>query len=151
MNSPEAALLPAFKDRSDVKGNGLMLILTEDDLSQILSSYLYLETWCGHRGTSNKRVTVEGRSQYSLPEVGTAAGHCTHQYPTIPLRITDPANGHKAVQLSCDQGTFFWGRFVVNNARLRVALRDGHPDLVEAGPAQYLRTGMTTIGEAIRA
>ena len=137
VNSPEAALLPAFKDRSEVRGNGLMLILAEEDLGQISAADLYLEIWGGHPGTANKRVMVNGRSQYSLPEVGTAAGHCTHQYPTIPLRITDLVNGYNAVQFSCDQGASFWGHFIVDNACLRVALRRGHPDLIKADLADF--------------
>lgn len=137
VNAPEAGLLPRFKDRASPRGNGLMLILAEEDLSLLDAAELYVELWGGHPGTANKRVTVNGRGQYAIPEVGTAAKHCTHQYPTIPLKITDLVNGYNAVQFACDQGQSFWGHFIVENAALRTALKAGHPDLKKAGLAGF--------------
>ncbi len=137
VNAPEVVLHPSFMHRTEVRENGMMLVLIEENLSLLSGAELYLELWGGHPGTANKRVTVNGRSTYSLPEVGTAAENCTHSYPTIPLKITDLVNGYNAVQFACDQGTSFWGHFIVDNASLRAVLKDDHPDLKKAGLADF--------------
>jgi hypothetical protein len=129
VNAPAASLHPDFMHRNEVRGNGMMQILIREDLSRLTGAELYVELWGGHPGTANKRVTVNGRSTYTLPETGTAAGHCTHGYPTLPLKLTDMVNGYNALQFACDQGTTFWGHFIVDNAALRVTLEDDHPDL----------------------
>jgi hypothetical protein len=129
VNAPEAGLLPRFKDRPEPRGNGMMLVLAEEDLTLLDAAELYLELWGGHPGTANKRVGINGRSTYPIPEVGTAEKYCTHQYPTIPLKITDLVNGWNALQFACDQGQSFWGHFIVDNAALRVGLKADHPDL----------------------
>jgi len=97
VNAPEASLHPQFMYRDEVQGNGMMLIRIDEDLAQLDGAELYCEIWGGHPGTANKRVCLNGRSTYALPEVGTAAGHCTHQYPTLPLVLTDLVNGYKAL------------------------------------------------------
>jgi len=133
VNSPEAALHPSFKDRPEVRGNGMMLIRIDEDLTRLAGAELYVELWGGHPQTAAKRVTINGRSTYPLPDAGTAAGHCTHAYPAVPLKITDLVDGYNAIQFACDQGKSFWGHFIVDNARLDAILRDDHPDLVKAG------------------
>ena len=54
-------------------------------------------------------------------------------YPTLALKITDLVDGYNALQFACDQGTSFWGHFIVDEACLRAVLNEDHPDLKEAG------------------
>jgi hypothetical protein len=136
VNSPEASVHPEFMYRSEARENGMMQVLINEDLQQLDGAKLYLETWGGHPGTANKRVMINGRSLYPLPEVGTADGNCTHSYPIIPLKITDLVNGYNAIQFACDQGTSFWGHFIIDNACLMTILKDNHPDLDKAGIAR---------------
>ena len=138
VNAPEAVLQPSFMNRSEVRGNGMMQILMEEDLSKLSGAELYFELWGGHPGTASKRVTLNGRSTYSLPEVGAPANNCTHSYPTIPVKITDLVNGYNVLQFACDQGTSFWGHFIVDNASLRAVLKDNDPDLRKAGLADVV-------------
>jgi hypothetical protein len=137
VNAPQAVLDPATRSRREVRASGMMQIEMEEDLSTIVSAELHADLWGGHPGTANKRVTVNGRSTYPLPETGTAAGHCTHSYPIIPLQLTDLVTGYNALQFACDQGTSFWGHFIVDEAALRVGLRDSHPDLTSLGLSAF--------------
>jgi hypothetical protein len=133
VNAPDAVLNPNYSQRVEVRENGMMLIPINEDLRQIYRAELYLELWGGHPGTANKRVTVNGRSTYSIQDVGTFNKHCTHQYPTLYLQPTDLVNGHNAFQFACDRGSSFWGHFIVDNAALRIELRRDHQDLQKAG------------------
>lgn len=136
INSPEA-VLGGFGGRVEARENGLMTIATDENLFQITGAEAYAELWGGHPGTANKRVTINGRSTYQLPKVGTEDGHCTFSYPVIKLATTDLVNGWNALQWSVDQGTAFWGHAMVDQACLRVALTNGHPRLVERGLAEF--------------
>lgn len=133
VNAPETSLHPSFMHRSEARGNGMMQIRIDEDLAQLDAAYLYLEIWGGHPGTANKRVSINGRSTYSLPEVGTEEGHCTHMYPVLPLKITDLVNGYNAIQLACDRGSTFWGHFIVESACLMLTFKPDHPLLQESG------------------
>ncbi len=133
VNDPEVALNPRFMYRSEPRGNGMMQIRIEEDLAQLGAAELYLELWGGHPGTANKRVTINGRSQHSIADNGTAGGNCTHLYPTLALKITDLVNGYNALQFACDKGSSFWGHFIVENAVLRLALKPDHADLKKFG------------------
>jgi hypothetical protein len=133
VNAPDAVLNPNYSQRVEVRENGMMLIPINEDLRQIYRAELYLELWGGHPGTANKRVTVNGRSTYSIQDVGTFNKHCTHQYPTLYLQPTDLVNGYNAFQFACDRGSSFWGHFIVDNAALRIELRRNHQDLQKAG------------------
>lgn len=137
VNSPEVVLHPTFGKRIEARENGLMLIFAEEDLSLLTAAEIYLEMWGGHPGTANKRMTVNGRSTYPLPRVGTEETHCTYHYPSISLKISDLVNGYNACQFAVDQGTTFWGHALVDNAGLRVALTNGHPDLRASGLAGF--------------
>jgi len=139
INSPEA-VLGEFGGRVEARENGLMTIEADEDLFQITGAELYAELWGGHPGTANKRVTINGRSTYQLPKVGTEDGHCTFSYPVIKLATTDLVNGWNAVQWNVEQGTTFWGHAMVDQACLRVALTNGHPRLVEQGLAEFTAT-----------
>jgi hypothetical protein len=136
VNAPEVVLDPRFMYRSEVRENGLMIILIDEDLARLTGAELYLELWGGHPKSGEKRVTVNGRSTYALPDVGTAHS-CTHSYPTVPLKVTDLVNGYNALQFAVDQGETFWGHFIVDGAVLRVELAEDHPDLAEAGLAGF--------------
>jgi hypothetical protein len=133
VNSPELVLHKLYGRREEARANGLMLIPAEEDLFQLTGAELYLESWGGHPGTANKRVTVNGRSTYDLPRVGAEDGHCTYGYPVIQLGKTDLVNGWNAFQFALDLGHTFWGHMIIDEACLRVALTNGHPDLVKAG------------------
>jgi hypothetical protein len=137
VNAPETSVTPPWMYRSEARGNGMMLILIEEDLALLESAALYAELWGGHPGTANKRLSINGRSTYLLPEVGTADGHCTHNYPSIPLKLTDLVNGYNAVQFACDIGTGFWGHYIVDNAALHMVLQPQHPDLAKHGLSAF--------------
>ncbi|HEY2251227.1 MAG TPA: PQQ-dependent sugar dehydrogenase [Planctomycetaceae bacterium] len=132
VNDPLAALHPEFGKRSEPRGNGLMQIELTEPLARIAAAEVALELWGGHPGTANKRVAVNGRTTYAIPEIGTASGHCTHQYPVIRLERSDLVQAHNAFQFACDRGDSFWGHFIVDNACLRVELDSRHPALDEA-------------------
>ena len=89
--------------------------------------------WGGHPGTANKRVTINGRSTYHLPEVGTQERDCTHQYPTFNLRPIDLVDGYNSLQFACETGETFWGHYIVDRATLRIGLRPDDRRLVNAG------------------
>jgi hypothetical protein len=134
--SPDVILHPQFGKRQEVRENGMLQIEANEDLYQIDHAELYAELWGGHPGTVNKRVSVNGRSTYVLPEVGTKAGHCTYVYPRIDLKITDLVNGFNAFQWAVDNETF-WGNLLLDNAALRVRLKPDHTDLAESGLADF--------------
>ncbi len=137
VNAPESVLHPSYGKRSETTGNGMMQILMQEDLFELAGANFYMEIWGGHPGTANKRLTVNGRSTYSLPEVGTQNKNCTHMYPTIPLKITDLVRSYNVFQFACDQGNTFWGHFIVDNACLRAQLKKDHPDLEKAGLDEF--------------
>jgi hypothetical protein len=140
VNAPEISLHPTFGHRVEPRENGMMLIKAEEDLFLLTAAEFYCEAWGGHPGTANKRVTVNGRSTYPLPRVGTEDGHCTYFYPAVQLKITDLVNGYDAFQFALDQGTTFWGHMLVDNAAVRVALTNQHADLVKLGLADFTAT-----------
>lgn len=151
VNSAEVVLHPTYGKRVEARENGLMLIPAEEDLFSITGAELYLEMWGGHPGTAGKRVSVNGRNTYWLPRLGTEDGHCTYSYPVIPLERTDLVNGWNAFQLALDQGTTFWGHMMVDEACLRVALTNGHPDVAKLGLAGFVpRVIAAAAGDAMR-
>lgn len=153
VNSPEAVLHPEFGRRVEARENGLMLIRAEEDLFRLTGAEFYCEAWGGHPGTAGKRITVNGRATCWLPRVGTEEGHCTYFYPAVPLQRTDLVNGYNAVQFAVDQGSTFWGHMLVDNAALRVALTNDHPDLRSLGLADFtvgVRATPLTTGEGFR-
>jgi hypothetical protein len=133
VNAPEVVVDPRFHQRNEPRGNGMMVIRADEDLLQLTGVELYLELWGGHPGTTHKRVTLNGRGTHLIREIGTADHHCTHQYPVIPLKITDLVNGYNAIQFACDTGTTFWGHFIVDEAALRMTLATNHPALAASG------------------
>ena len=137
VNAPEISLHPEYGHRVEPRENGMMLIKAEEDLFLLTAAEFYCEAWGGHPGTANKRITVNGRSSYYLPRVGTEDGHCTYFYPAVTLKISDLVNGYDAVQFALDQGTTFWGHMLVDNAAIRVALTNGHPDVARLGLADF--------------
>jgi hypothetical protein len=137
VNPPEVVLHPQFGPRVEARENGLMLIPAEENLFQIAGAELYLEMWGGHPGTAGKRVSVNGRNTYWFPRLGAEDGHCTYSYPVLPLERGDLVNGWNAFQLALDQGTTFWGHMMVDEACLRVALTNRHPDIVQLGLAEF--------------
>ena len=137
VNAPETSLTPAWMYRSEARENGMMLIRIDEDLALLEKAEIYAEIWGGHPGTAGKRLSINGRSTYALPEVGTSAGHCTYSYPRIPLKLADLVNGYNAIQFACDIGTGFWGHYIVDNAALNVVLQREHTDLTQLGLAAF--------------
>lgn len=137
VNAPEVSLHPSFGSRPEARAGGCLHLFAPDDPRLLAGAALYLELWGGHPGGANKRVTINGRSTHPIPEVGTADGHCTHQYPLIPLKLSDLVNGYNALQFALDQGTAFWGHFIVDEAALRLTLTNGHPAVANAGLANF--------------
>jgi len=136
VNAPEVVTHPTFGTRDEARGSGMLQILMEEDLHALTGAELYLELWGGHPGTANRRVTLNGRSTHGIREPGDGS-QCTHLYPTIPLRLTGLVNGYNALQFACDQGSSFWGHFIVDEACLRAVLKDDHPDLARSGLAGF--------------
>lgn len=137
VNDAFVAFHRAYKDRREVRSNGMMQIPVRVDVTSVRAAELYLEMWGGHAGTANKRVTVNGRTTYPIPENGAAQHQCTHQYPSLPLTITDVLRGHNVFQFACDRGSSFWGHYIVDEACLRFELPPGHAALAEASLAGF--------------
>jgi hypothetical protein len=137
VNPPELSLHPLYGRRVEAKENGLMLVRVPEDLYQLTGAEYVAELWGGHPGTAGKRVSVNGRLHWMFPRTGTEDGHCTYTYPVVPLRITDLVNGWNAFQWSLEQGTTFWGHALVNEACVRVALTNSHPDLARLGLTDF--------------
>ncbi len=133
VNSSDAVLNAQYGKRPEARENGMMLIEINETLSQIERAELYLEILGAEPGTLNKRLTINGRSTYPLPEVGTATNNFTHQYSTIYLQPTDLVNGFNAIQFACERGKNGFGHFIVSEAALRVQLRRNHADLQKGG------------------
>ena len=131
----------------------MLQIRMREDLRLLRGAELDLELWGGHPGTTNRRVTVNGRTTYALPGVAGDT-QCTHMYPRLALKITDLVDGYNALQFACDQGTSFWGHFIVDEACLRAVLKEDHPDLTAAGlsgfRASVRATPSSTGAEAIQ-
>ena len=134
VNAPDVTIHPTFAARNEARGSGLLQILAEEDLRLLAGAELYCELWGGHPGTANRRVTLNGRTTYPIPSPD-GDKQCTHLYPTVRLKVTDLVNGYNAVQFACDQGTTFWGHFIVDQACLHAELKPDHPDLTKAGLA----------------
>lgn len=137
VNAPEASTDPKFATRSEPQSSGLARILIKEDLRAIRRVDLSTEIWGGHPGTSNKRVSLNGRTNFAIPEVGTSDHHCTHHYPSFNLRPKDLVNGYNAVQFACDQGDTFWGHYIVDNVALRVGVNTSDPTLEPAHLAGF--------------
>jgi len=139
VNAPEVVTHQTFATRDEARGSGMLQILMEEDVRLLEGIELYLELWGGHPGTANRRVSLNGRTTYPINDPGSDA-NCTHLYPVIPLKVTDLVNGYNALQFACDQGTSFWGHFIVDEACLRAALKRSHPDIERAGLADFEAT-----------
>jgi putative heme-binding domain-containing protein len=133
VNAAEVSTHPKFASRSEPQSSGLARILIEEDLRKIRRADLTTEIWGGHPGTAKKRVSVNGRSTHSIPEVGAATHNCTHQYPSFHLRPIDLVNGYNSLQFACDQGETFWGHYIVDNVSLRIGLNHDDEQLQATG------------------
>lgn len=122
VNAPEVSTHQEFASRSEPRSSGMARIRVDEDLRAIRRADLELQLWGGHPGTSNKRVTVNGRTTYCIPEVGTQQLNCTHQNPVFNLRPVDLVNGYNSLQFACDTGETFWGHYIVDMAKIRIGL-----------------------------
>ena len=133
VNSAGVVVHPNFSTRKEVKSSGLARIFIEEDLRAIKGATLYTEIWGGHPGTSDKKVSINGRTAFSVPEIGTADYNCTHQYPSFRLSPSDLVDGYNSIQFSCYKPGVEWGHFIVENVALDIHYPDTHPNLVETG------------------
>ncbi|MBZ0257281.1 hypothetical protein K8I31_14530, partial [bacterium] len=141
VNSPQVSLMKDIKDRYETRYNGLMMIWAEADVTAINGAELYCEVWGGHPGTYNKRVSVNGRSTYLLPEVGSAENNCTHSYPAIVLKPSDLVNGYNAFQFACDKDDEWgWGHFILHDAQLRLDVPRDYPSVKDAQLEEFEAT-----------
>lgn len=141
VNSPDTAT-GRFKDRWEAKQTGLMTIDIDAPLERVKRAELYLELWGGHPGVAKKRFTLNGRSEYALPEVGAAAKNCTYSYPRIALKLDELRRGENAFQFTCERGSTFWGHYLIRAAGVRLYLDDGHPSIADhAAPLRLEATG----------
>ncbi len=134
VNDPQLALHDNFGKRDEALANGLVLLNAPDFLFDLESAELYLEMWGGHPHTTNKRVTVNGKGIYAIPDYGTADNHCVYAYPSIPVKVSHLVNGLNALQFSCERGLGFWGHFIMDNVALKCfyksdSLLKKYPDL----------------------
>jgi hypothetical protein len=133
INAPEVTTHEKWSARPEVRYNGLMMIETpEETLRAVTHAKLTAEIWGGHPGTANKRFTINGRSTYPFPEIGTAFKHCTHQHLNQFLKVEDLVPAWNALQFNCDTGTTFWGHAIVENASLWLRYRAPHAASAEA-------------------
>lgn len=140
VNAAEVSTHEKFASRSEPQSSGMARILIEEDLREIRRADISTEIWGGHPGTANKRLTINGRSTLSIPEVGAASHNCTHQYPSFNLRPIDLVNGYNSLQFACDQGDTFWGHYIVDNVALRIGLPRNDEQLQAAGLADFEAT-----------
>lgn len=122
VNSPDAKDGP-FKERWEARKDGVLVIEVDQDLADVASAELYLELWGGHPGVANKRFTLNGQSEYQLPEVSAAANNCTYSYPSVELKLDELRQGANAFAFTCDRGDTFWGHFLIRTACLRLHLK----------------------------
>ena len=150
VNSPGIVVNPRHSTRTETQSSGAARILIEEDLRSINGANLYTEIWGGHPGTSNKRVSVNGRQLIGIPENGTSTQNCTHLYPTFSLAPTDLVNGYNTFQFACDKPGLEWGHFIVDNAALDIRLPSDHEDLQAAGLQDFEASiSANTQGESI--
>lgn len=123
VNDPQLALHEGFGKRDEALANGLVLLNAPEFLFDLESAELYLEMWGGHPHTMNKRVSVNGKGIYSIPDYGTSENHCVYAYPSIPIEIPHLVNGVNALQFSCDRGHGFWGHFIMDNVALKCFIK----------------------------
>jgi hypothetical protein len=128
---------PKWADRWESQANGLVLIDALADARLVHAAELYLEMWGGHPHTGAKRVLLNGRNSYPLPDLGTSAGNCTYSYPVLDLALEDMVMGLNVFQFNCERGESFWGHYIVDNAAVRCYLSAGHPDLTAQGLAGF--------------
>ncbi len=131
VNSPDARKGP-FKDRWEARKDGILTVEIDQDLSEVASAELYLELWGGHPGVANKRFTLNGKTEYKVPEVGAAKGNCTYSYPSISLKVSELHEGENTFAFTCDKGESFWGHYIIRTACLRLRLKPDCKTLKDA-------------------
>lgn len=130
VNAAEASIHPSFSKRSEPRSSGLARIAIDEDLTDVRRVDLSTEIWGGHPGTSRKRVSINGRKAFSIPEVGCAGHNCTHQYPEFNLPPETLVRGYNSLQFACDQGDTFWGHYIVDQTALSIGLNRNDEQLV---------------------
>ena len=139
VNAPEASLDPEHGGRAEAHGNGLMLIDFPHDPRELAGVRLDVSIWCGHPGTADRAVTVNGRSTLPLPGPAGAGDEpqVGHVHKTFELKRTDVVNGWNALQFTCENGSSFWGHYVVDSATLSAVLKPDAKEIEEAGLAGF--------------
>jgi hypothetical protein len=138
VNSPTVP--PQFRSRWEGKQTGRLALALPHDPAACRRAELYLELWGGHPGTAGKRFTVNGHGPYDLPEVGSAAGHCTYSYPTVRVDRGHLRQGENVFQFTCADGGSFWPHYLIRAACLRLAVGADHPQVAAAGLRGFAAT-----------
>ena len=135
VNAPGASVDPEHGGRAEAKGNGMMLIDFPHDPRDLAGVRLDVSIWCGHPGTQNRAVTVNGRSTYAIPGPAGAGQdpQVGHVHETFELKPSDVVNGWNALQFTCEDGSSFWGHYIVDSATLTAVLKPGSETLKAAG------------------
>ena len=139
VNAPEASLDPEHGGRAEAHGNGLMLIDFPHDPRELAGVRLDVSIWCGHPGTADRAVTINGRSTYPLPGPAGAGDEpqVGHVHKMFELKRTDVVNGWNALQFTCENGSSFWGHYVVDSATLTAVLKPDSDELKAAGLDEF--------------
>ena len=135
VSSPEATLNPDSRERWEGRDNGLALIDLPTFPHEFTSAEAYVEAWGGHPGTINKRMIVNGRSTYELPDNPPA--YVSHHFTTHDLPLTDLVPSLNAFQFACEQKDTFWGHYLIDGLNLRGVLPPDHQLLKDSGLADY--------------
>lgn len=146
VNDPLVSLDERWGRRVEASEAGFAVIEIDTDLFEVTSARVRMELWGGHPGTAGKRVTINGRGTYLLPESGTALGHCTYSDAVVPIEVGDLVRGANALQFGCDRGDSFWGHYIIDNLciELEYAGRDAATSPRPRGPI----VGLDTEGKA---
>jgi hypothetical protein len=148
VSSAKAVTHPTWGRRDELRDNGLALINLDLLPASLQGAELYCELWCGHPGTANHRVTINGRSTYALcPDHDPTAKAVAHGYPTIPLELTDLCRGVNALQFACEEHDTFWGHFLLEGLCLRGILPADHE---QALPGFEASVATATCGRTVR-
>lgn len=128
VNDPYAATHPSYYNRKEPLGNGLMLITFDEALREIDAARIVIEGWGGHPDTTNRRLSVNGRSTYSLPVANN--NQCNQLQLSLPINITDLVRGENAIQFAVDGEETFWGHFIIDECALDARLMWNDPRVV---------------------
>ncbi|MEM8875908.1 MAG: hypothetical protein AAGD32_16795 [Planctomycetota bacterium] len=163
VSGPGTVLHKWWKNNGAVFDNGLATVDMPVPPHEMIGAELVIEMWGGHSMTPGKRVSLNGRSTYMLPdpfadvpeEAGFVKVRQYHAFPRIELKRTDLVRGVNAIQFACDQPVgeehFEFGHFLVDNVAVHAELPADHALVADAGLSAFTATVTTDIdAETVR-